>query len=191
MDLLNVHHNHLGQINTFSGALVDFHNPTPEMITTVDIAHALSKICRFGGHTKFFYSVAEHSALVAFLAPEDLALEALLHDASEAYLGDVVKPLKNILGKAYADIEDRFMQVIGTKYKLSTDKLAEVKHWDKKALELEHKAFIAGSFDMINEITQKVSISLKDKNYLDALPKCFAREINRTQYAKNITVWKT
>ncbi|MDD5359463.1 MAG: hypothetical protein PHI79_05790 [Sulfurovaceae bacterium] len=71
-----------------------------------DIAIALSRICRFAGHCKRYYSVAEHSILVANLLPPEFALAGLLHDATEAYLGDVTRPLKNQL-QQYRDIEDR------------------------------------------------------------------------------------
>ena len=71
-----------------------------------EIATALSKLCRFGGHTKEFYSVAQHSVLVSLCVDDEFAMEALLHDASEAYLGDVVRPLKQVLG-GYRDIEEQ------------------------------------------------------------------------------------
>lgn len=81
-------------IQTYMGEkfypLRSFHN----VFYIKDIAHALSNICRFGGHTKQFYSVAEHCIRVSFICPSELALYGLLHDASEAYLGDLVRPLK-------------------------------------------------------------------------------------------------
>lgn len=139
---INVHDNHLGQINTASGKVIDFNHPTADMISAVDIANALSKIARFGGHTNSFWSVGQHSLLVAALAPEELKLEALCHDMSEAYLGDVVKPLKNILGETYARLERNFMAVIVQKFWLSWPKLDAIKPLDMEALELEHEAFL-------------------------------------------------
>ena len=81
-------------IQTFVGNAFDPFAPTPAGIHYKDIAHALSNICRFTGHTQQFYSVAQHSVLVATLVPQPLQLAALLHDASEAYLCDIARPLK-------------------------------------------------------------------------------------------------
>ncbi|RYF85792.1 MAG: hypothetical protein EOO03_12755, partial [Chitinophagaceae bacterium] len=96
-----VHAYQKGTFNTASGLAIDLNNIHSRDININDIATALSRIPRFGGHTCAFYSVAQHSVLVAALAPDYLKKEALLHDAAEAYLGDVIKPLKHILGKKY------------------------------------------------------------------------------------------
>lgn len=85
------------KIITQSGQIVDLHFPDMDSIKIDDIAHALSNLCRFTGHTKNFYSVAQHSVLVSYLVPAKYALQGLLHDASEAYLGDVSSPLKHVL----------------------------------------------------------------------------------------------
>lgn len=81
-------------IMTHTGKKFKPFNPRTEDIDIEDIAHALSNICRFNGHVNQFYSVAEHSVLVSVLCPEELKLKGLLHDAAEAYLGDVPSPLK-------------------------------------------------------------------------------------------------
>lgn len=86
-------------MQTYTGKRFDPLNPDPTLIDIEDIAHALSNICRFGGHSSRFYSVAEHSVLVGEALwnlhhDADLALAGLLHDAAEAYLGDVPRPLK-------------------------------------------------------------------------------------------------
>lgn len=138
---LNVHDNHLGLFETQSFTQVDFANPTAEMIDAIDIAHALAHICRFGGHTYTFYSVAEHSILVAALAPKHLKKAALLHDAAEAYIGDVIKPLKNLLGEPYAEIERAFERAIAVKFNVPLADFEAVKPYDKRALELEHSAY--------------------------------------------------
>ena len=90
------------KIQTYSGGTYDFEEPTLERSAIFDIAHALSKICRFTGHTKQFYSVAEHSFRVSdavFSSTGDLRLGyyGLLHDAHEAFVGDISTPLKRLL----------------------------------------------------------------------------------------------
>ena len=107
-------------LETASGLKFDPLNPKPDQITIEDIAHALSQVCRFAGHTRHFYSVAQHSYLGSFLVPEEDAKWFLLHDASEAYIGDLISPLKYLTeaGKAYRPIEKRIMQVICQKFGL-------------------------------------------------------------------------
>src|ERR1017187_10636100 len=78
-----------GSITTFSGIHFWPLLPNPADIRIEDIAHALSNQCRFAGHAREFYSVAEHSVRVSQLCPPEDALWGLLHDASEAYLTDV------------------------------------------------------------------------------------------------------
>lgn len=129
-----------GVFNTLSGHLVDIRNPREDVIDISDIANGLSLICRFMGQIYRFYSVAQHSILVMHLAPPELQREALLHDAAEAYLGDVISPLKHLLGAAYKTLEHNFETVIAQKFGLDPQKLKAVKRYDLEALELEHKA---------------------------------------------------
>lgn len=75
-------------IRTHSGWLHVL-TPTPDEIHIRDIAHALSMICRFGGHVDSFYSVAQHSVIVSYHVPPDMALVGLLHDAAEFAVGDL------------------------------------------------------------------------------------------------------
>ena len=82
-------------IQTYSGILFDVINPTVDMVNIADIAHALSQVNRFTGHTIQPYSVAEHSVHVANLLPDEYKLEGLLHDASEAYIADMATPVKH------------------------------------------------------------------------------------------------
>lgn len=146
-----VHQTHDGFFNTVSGKRINIHNPTVDMIDINDIAHALSNICRFGGHVKEFYSVAQHSLLVYYLAPIDLrtCFAALMHDATEAYCHDVIKPLKNILGKPYEEIEKRFEAVICERFEIDAKDFTTIKPYDKQALEIEHGYFWKGDLSLI------------------------------------------
>lgn len=107
-------------IETFTGLKFDVLNPKPDQIVIEDIAHALSQICRFAGHTKHFYSVAQHAYLGSFLVPAEDALWFLNHDNSEAYIGDMSSPLKHLTkaGDAYRPVEKRIMRAICKKFGL-------------------------------------------------------------------------
>ena len=103
-------------IGTYSGRHFWPLDPWPEEVTLEDITHALSNICRFNGHTNRFYSVAEHSLNVAWLlkrrgASPKIILYGLLHDAAEAYVCDIPRPLKRFL-EGYKDIENEVMLAI-------------------------------------------------------------------------------
>ena len=125
-----------GKFTTFKGIEFDILNPTPAMIDIEDIAHSLSNQCRWGGHTPFFHSVAEHCLLCAEMAPAPFRLEALMHDASEAYILDVPTPLKALLGN-YKEIEDKIMGVIAKKYGINWPLSKTVKEIDKQILNIE------------------------------------------------------
>lgn len=102
-------------VSTRSGRRVALLNPSPAQIVIGDIAHGLAHQCRFNGQTNQFYSVAQHSVLVASILPRELRLAGLLHDASEAYLGDIVQPLKALLPD-YQTIEANFCKVLGARF---------------------------------------------------------------------------
>jgi hypothetical protein len=141
IDIHPVHDVYDGVFNSYSGRKVNIINPTAEMICLVDIAKGLSHVCRFGGQIHTHSSVARHTVLVWWLAPEHLKRAALLHDASEAYLGDVIKPLKVLLASVYGPIEDNFTRVIFKKYGVPVAQMEELKKYDWKAVELEHAYF--------------------------------------------------
>lgn len=104
-------------------------DPRPEEVHIDDIAHALSMTCRFGGHCLRFYSVSQHSVLVSRALPRPYKLWGLLHDASEAYVVDVPRPLKYWL-EGYKRIENDVMRAISTRFQLSPEMPAEVKRVD-------------------------------------------------------------
>lgn len=118
-----------GCILTYTGKVIYPLDPREDEVDIYDIAHALANICRYTGHVESYYSVAEHSVRVSELCEErtarahdsattQAALEGLLHDASEAYLGDVARPIKqsSYVGKLYGSAEDRLMKLIAEKY---------------------------------------------------------------------------
>ncbi|PKM30207.1 MAG: phosphohydrolase [Gammaproteobacteria bacterium HGW-Gammaproteobacteria-11] len=105
-------------ILTATGKRIDLLRPDPSMICAEDIAHSLSRLCRFNGHTAPHYSVAEHSLRVAAIVPEQYQLDALLHDATEAYVGDMTRPLKQLMPK-YQDIEHGIWLAICQRFNLN------------------------------------------------------------------------
>lgn len=110
-------------------------DPRADEIHIDDIAHALSNICRYGGHTTRFLSVAEHCVMVSLSVPEEHALWALLHDASEAYVGDMIRPLKiTDQMSAYRDIEDRVHAAVAERFGLSSRMPAEVHDADSRSI---------------------------------------------------------
>lgn len=87
-------------MQTYTGKVIEIANPKPEDIDIVDIAHALVRLCRYGGHVTTWYSVAGHSLAMAKFAEtltDQAMLECLLHDATEAYLGDTISPVRKLL----------------------------------------------------------------------------------------------
>ncbi|CAN0065776.1 unnamed protein product, partial [Chrysoparadoxa australica] len=139
-------HQYDGYFNTASGEKISILNPSVESIHLEDIAHALSNLCRFGGHTPYFYSVAQHSLLVMRLAEhanesDQVQLAALMHDATEAYVSDMIKPIKEIIGTPYEELEAGFEKVISFKFDIDPADFKKVKQYDRTVLEIEHATF--------------------------------------------------
>jgi hypothetical protein len=106
-------------IQTSGGGIMDYDNPIADPPDIRDVAHALSQICRFCGHTRSFYSVAEHSVHVSRACiPLENKRWGLLHDASEAYTGDCPSPFKRMLGDRYKEVEGRLMFAIGCRARM-------------------------------------------------------------------------
>jgi hypothetical protein len=123
-------------IQTFTGAHFRPLHPDPADVHVRDIAHALSLQCRFNGQCAAFYSVAEHSVRVARALPAELALWGLLHDAAEAYLGDMPRPVKAQM-PYFSEAEDRLLRVIVESFGLSWPMPEEVSHFDTVLLATE------------------------------------------------------
>lgn len=129
-------------IQTASGRQFWPLDPRPEDIHIEDIAHALAHLCRYGGHARRFYSVAEHSVLMARAMQPEHRLWALLHDAAEAYLVDVPRPIKPFL-PGYAEIEGRIMGAICARFGLAVDMPPEIKAADRAILTDEMRQAMA------------------------------------------------
>lgn len=128
-------------IQTFSARQFWPVDPRCEDVHIEDIAHSLALQCRFTGHCERFYSVAEHSVRLSRLLPQDLALWGLLHDASEAYMTDLSRPLKRstVLGAEYQVIEKRLMEAICRRFGLPEIEPPEVKFFDNVMLMTEKR----------------------------------------------------
>lgn len=140
-------------IQTFSGLRFDLLDPKPSMICLEDIAHALSLICRFTGHTRRHYSVAQHSVLVAVIAHDsvcgaktqaDIFRQGLMHDAAEAYIGDISTPLKRLLPRA-KEIEAGIWLAIAKRFRLPAELDPIIKAADIRALVTERRDLLGAS----------------------------------------------
>lgn len=104
---------------TYTGQYVNILEPDPATINISDIAHALSQINRFGGHTRCFYSVAQHCVLASYLVTQKYQMHTLLHVAAEAYYGDMIHPLKHLAHhRAYRDHESVMQSLIYERFGL-------------------------------------------------------------------------
>ena len=119
-------------IQTYTGKKFWPLRPNGRDLNIVDIAHALSMKCRYNGHCKFFYSVAEHCVHVSNYV-HGVPLWGLLHDASEAYLPDVPRPIKPHL-PGFVDLEHEIMSVVTLRYGLGWPEPPEVKRVDTAIL---------------------------------------------------------
>jgi hypothetical protein len=128
-------------IQTHKGRAFDIRYPDAFAFDIEEIAHALSNICRFTGHTREFYSVAQHSVMASYIVPAGDELAALLHDAAEAYIGDVSAPLKSLLPD-YRAIERRVETALLEQFGI-TSMPASVKQADLRMLATERRDLLA------------------------------------------------
>lgn len=120
-------------MQTYTGVQFWPMDPRPEEIRIEDIAHALSNCCRYAGHCTNFYSVAEHSLYVSRVVAPEHALQALLHDATEAYLVDVPRPLKRYLTN-YHEIEDTLWKAVAERFSVQVELHPSIKEADNAVL---------------------------------------------------------
>lgn len=120
------------------GKRFNFLDPRPEDIDIHDIVRGLSKLCRYCGQCRGFYSVAQHSVLVARCVPARLKLEALLHDSAEAYLGDIIQPVKRFLPE-FRNMEQHVWRAIAARFSLPEQMSPEVKEADRRLMVTEKR----------------------------------------------------
>ena len=120
-------------ITTYSGGKLHFRDPHEDEIDIKDIAHGLALCCRFNGQCKMFYSIAEHSIRVADNVPDIkvLKLRALLHDAHEAYLSDVPRPIKGDMPQ-YKAIADHLQFAINRKFNCTIEKVDTTAYFNEQ-----------------------------------------------------------
>ena len=139
-------------LQTVSGRRVNPFDPDPEQLDIEDIARALANLCRFGGHSRVFYSVAQHSVIVSELVEQrggdaEDVFAALMHDASEAYLGDMPHPIKHRspLGAAFKAAEGHLEDGIRERFGIKPD-VPEIKRADRALLATERRVFSGESW---------------------------------------------
>lgn len=140
-------------LQTVSGRFVNPFEPDPEQLDAGDIACALANVCRFGGHCRPFYSVAQHSVIVSELVEarggdvEDV-FAALMHDATEAYLGDMPHPIKHRspLGAAFRAAEAHLEAVLRERFAIKAE-VPEIKRVDRALLATERRAVSGVSWE--------------------------------------------
>ena len=170
-------------MNAYSGRRFDPMKITPDDVILEDIAHALSLMCRGCGQIKYFYSVAQHSLNCAKEAEsrnlsKRLILICLLHDASEAYISDIIRPVKTHLSN-YLEIENMIMQTILKKYNLHNITEEENKIWkniDDSMLDNELKIMMSGEENR-NPVKLKSTPDFNEYNYRE-IEKLFLDKAN-------------
>lgn len=126
-------------MQTYTGKKIYLENPSVDDIDIEDIAQGLANTCRFAGQCSEFYSVAEHSIRVAIAVNNrEIEFEALMHDATEAYIHDITSPLKSVLPE-YKRIEIRLNDVIREKFNISSNFHKEIREADLRMLATERE----------------------------------------------------
>lgn len=130
----------LGVMTTRSGDSIDLNNPNVDCVSIDDVAHNLSHICRWGGKTEDYFSVAEHCVMAAERAPKHKRLGILMHDCEESILGDNIQPLKEVIPEL-VELGDKIRNLLLIKFEIPYDpELVLV--LDKEQLEWERENII-------------------------------------------------
>jgi hypothetical protein len=149
-------------MTTFTGKRFYPLDPKPEDVTIEDIAHALAYTCRWHGHTTRYYSVAQHCVFTSSAADRPYRRAMLLHDAAEAYLGDLARPIKRDteMGALFTVMEDRVQAAVIEAFGLEVPDKVQSKVWDNRVL-------LAEADDLVN---QDWLVALRDRLKLERFP---------------------
>lgn len=168
-------------VSTFLGNRFYPLEPRIDQVAIEDIAHGLAYQCRFNGQTCAFYSIAQHSLIVSQLVPRELCFAALMHDAAEAYLGDMVKPLKVLLPQ-FGRIEEQVTSIIASTFGISFDDYGPIKRADLIALATEKRDLMPHSTERwaylddvqpLSEPIQPMDPATAKLEFLDAFNRMF------------------
>lgn len=170
----------------YTGTFINLLTPDPDDIHIMDISTHLSRMCRFGGAPFEFYSVAEHSVLVSYLLEYDrheplIQLYGLLHDAHEAYIGDITTPVKRLLGASYPSLRDGMDVAIANRFALPKDfsSYVPIHEADLKmlAIEVHHLMVSAGEGEHWGRLPKADATEL-----VNLRPKCYAPNAAKKQF---------
>lgn len=154
-------------IQTYTGGAFHPLDPRVEEVNLLDIGHALSNVCRFAGHVKRFYSVAQHCVMVSERCDPKDALWGLLHDAAEAYIGDMSRPIKkDARMEQYRICEDTVLATIAQYFNLSLPIPESVKIADRRMLLTERRDLLV---PMEWSESDKAAWDVKDEPYIDQI----------------------
>lgn len=150
-------------------------DPRAEDVFPADIAHALSLLCRYNGHIQRFMSVAEHCVQMSYAVSPENALWALLHDATEAYVGDMIRPLKRMMPD-FKDAEDEVMEAIAERFGIDPVMPQEVHEADSRILLDERAALMPSTHVWDIDGLQPLGVHIQgwapevaEERYLDRL----------------------
>jgi uncharacterized protein len=169
----------MSTIDLSTGTKIDLANPSLESVSIVDIASSLSKICRFTGHSTDFYSVAQHSVLASHICRGyEAQFAVLMHDAHEAFCGDVSSPLKAMLTD-YQAIEKRLQKLVQDRFNIGHENDDLVRVCDLKMLATEKRDLLANSHTFWEVLKNVEPLSLRIIPWDHALAKkMFLRRFN-------------
>jgi uncharacterized protein len=142
------------EIAFYPGRPVDLFNLKPEDIEVSGVAHSLANLNRFNGHTRFPYSVAQHTIYLSRIVPPRLAKAAFLHDWSEAYVGDMVAPLKDLFSEFWI-YETHIQKLIFDRYDVPFCQLEEVDEYDKALGWEEYYQLFEPSYGLTNFVIEE------------------------------------